>query len=83
MILEIILVILGIPIGYLLAFLARDELVAGRKWFIRIIVLGVIAVTGFDLYRIYYAAWTSLFIIIIAAVALKKSYDKKWTKVRK
>jgi hypothetical protein len=39
---EILILVLAIPVGYLLSWMARDELTQGRKWFKVIIVLSLI-----------------------------------------
>ena len=78
MILEIITLLLAIPAGYLIAWLANDELVMGRKWFIALIVLSI--VTGIVFYFLdkVYVTLTNSFIIIVTFISLIKSYDKKW-----
>jgi len=83
MILEIIVLLLAFPAGYLIAWLAKDELIEGRKWFYLLIVLSLVVgiVAYFRGWR--EIAWTARFAIIISLVSLVKSKDKKWTKVRK
>lgn len=80
MLLEIFIIALAIPAGFLISWMARDELIVGKKWFIVLIVLftasGVIAIV----FKQPSAAFTSFFIAIISAVAFWKSGDKKWTK---
>jgi hypothetical protein len=78
----IIILVLAFPIGYLLAYLARDELIAGRKWFlllegVSLIILLVIASVNFSM-KIP-AMLTLLFLMIISMMAYWKSKDKKWT----
>lgn len=74
--------LLAFPAGYLLAWLARDELVAGRKWFVALAVVSVLAVipvgffSGFRLPIIL----TCFFIAIISLVAVWKGYDKRFVK---
>lgn len=80
MIAELIILILAIPSGYLIAWLARDELIQGRKWFHALIILSVIVGIIFYLLKISYIAWASVFIIIICLISLIKRKDKKWTK---
>ena len=75
---EIIILLLAIPTGYLIAWLANDELVAGRKWFISLIILSIILGLIFYFKNIIYAALTNVFIIVVAFISLMKSYDKKW-----
>ena len=78
MILELIIMMLAIPSGYLIAWLARDELVAGRKWFYILIFLSVVVWVVFYFKGKEYASWTSGFIIIVSFISLMKSKDKKW-----
>ena len=77
-----IVILLGIPIGYLVAWLCRDELVEGRNWFkviifVAILIGIVMAIIGEDV-----ILWTMLFITIVTFVSLLKSRDRKWTKRR-
>ena len=74
----IILLIVAIPVGYLLAWLGKDELVDGRKWF-RIIVL-VFAIVGVWSYLMKEMvwAWTSAFIVIVGIVNYRLSGNKKF-----
>ena len=83
MIIEIGLLLLAIPIGYLLAYWGNDELVAGRKWFRALIIAAVAVGIWFWLTGQTYVTWTSSFIVIVTFIALIKSKDKKWTKRRK
>ena len=77
---EILLLILAIPAGFLIAYLARDELIVGRKWFRIIIILGLIAGTWFYITGERVVSLSSWFMGIIALVSLIKSNDKRWTK---
>ena len=78
---ELLLLILAIPAGYLIAYLARDELIVGRKWFRILIILGLIAGTWFYLIGNKPVSLGSWFVGIMALVSLIKSNDKKWTKM--
>ncbi|MFH1290751.1 MAG: hypothetical protein ABIH92_05065 [Nanoarchaeota archaeon] len=83
MLIELVVLILAIPVGFLIAYLANDELVAGRRWFVGIILLSVIVALWFVLTEGESAiTWTCTFVIIVAAISLWKSFDKKWTKRR-
>lgn len=82
MIWEIIILVLAIPVGYLIALLCRDELVAGRVWFEIIILLSFVLGIAYYIKGESYIAWTLAFISIIALISLMKSYDKKWTRKR-
>jgi len=71
--------ILALPLGYLLAWLCKDEIVQGRKWFKIISLLSFV----FGVILIFYnltASFTLLFISISTLVSLVKSFDKKFVK---
>ena len=78
MIEELIILALAIPSGYLIARLARDELVDGRKWFQILIILGIAVGTLAYFIGYGYIGWTAGFMIIVSFISLIKSYDKKW-----
>lgn len=75
---NLIILVLAIPVGYLIAYLCRDELVQGRKWFK--LVTAVFTVLGFVLllFKLYVEGLSSLFIAIVAVIALIKGRDKNW-----
>lgn len=78
-----LILLAAFPIGYLLAWLCRDELKAGRKWFFLLAVVNLIAaiVLSFTSFVYKFPSILSLFfIIIISLIAVWKSYDKKWVK---
>ena len=73
MLIEILLLILAVPTGLLLAWLADDELKAGRKWF-RVLFIASLAFAGlFFIYRIYYVTLTLVFISIASLISFLKS----------
>jgi|GEM_PF-1385448 len=79
---NLIILVLAIPVGYLVAYLCRDELVQGRRWF-RLIsyvfaFLGILLIA----FRMYVEGLSSLFISIVALVALVKGMDKSWIRKR-
>lgn len=80
MVLEIIGLVLAIPVGYLIAWLAKDELIAGRKWFVALIVLSIVVGIFFYFSGLRHISWTSGFVFIVSFISLMKSGDKKWTK---
>lgn len=80
MIIEIILLVLAVPVGFLIAWMAKDELKDGQKWF-RMLTIASIVLAGLSwLYGESYIALTLLFIAIASFVSLIKSEDKKLTK---
>ncbi len=79
-ILYVLILVLAFPIGYLLAYLCKDELIVGRKWFtiLAIIsILSVIPVTILTKEKLP-SILTLLFFAILCLIAIWKSYDKKW-----
>ena len=69
------------PVGLLLAYLTRDELVSGRKWFKAISVLTlVVAIAFLVLYRNYAIILTLIYIVIVSFISLRKSYDKQFVR---
>ncbi len=78
-----LILLAGFPVGYLLAWLARDELVAGRKWFFLLAGVSLLSavIISFASFVFKFAMILGLFfIIIISLVAVWKSHDKKWVK---
>ena len=78
----IIVLALAFPVGYLLAYMARDEIKAGKKWFIALAIVSALMIVPLFILTIYKfpIILTLLFIIIISLIAVWKSYDKKWVK---
>jgi len=74
------ILILAVPAGYLIAWLSRDELVDGRAWFIALGFLSFLTGMVFYLKGRAHITLTSFFILIVSAVSLIKSKDKKWTR---
>ena len=71
----------AIPIGFLIAFLARDELLAGRTWFRGLVLTGILGAGWFALTGKVAIAWTILYLAVLAFIAYCKGFDGKWTKV--
>lgn len=80
MLIEIIILLLAIPSGYLIAWLARDELKDGRKWFRILIIASMISGIWFYLIKLFYISLTLGFIFIVSLISLIKSKDEKWIK---
>lgn len=78
MLLQILLLLTAIPLGFLLAYLTKDELLAGKPWFKAIIIIAVIITGWFFLTKQTTIALTAAFITITAFFSYLKSYDKKW-----
>ncbi len=76
---NLLFLLLAIPIGYLIAWLARDELIAGKKFFKALIGAAAILIVIFSFFGNLYIVLTLIFISVVSFVSLKKSYDKIWT----
>lgn len=79
----ILVMITSLPVGYLLAYLCREELVPGRKWFIS---LGVISFASAILLIIFYRKLEIILILIYIGITslinLYLSYNKKFVRKR-
>ena len=80
MILESILIFVSIPVGYLIAWLARDELIIGRKWFKILMLISVIGIIAAYIFKEKVILFSFLFILIVSFISFRKSKDKKWTR---
>ena len=85
-IISIAVLLLALPLGYLLAWLTREELVQGRLAFALIMavsIAGIIAVLFFSLEISLKLSlvFALLFIFTASAVSMFKSYNKKFVKV--
>jgi amino acid permease len=69
----------SLPAGYFLAWLCKDELVDGRKWF-RIILacLFIVLVLLLISYRNLNCIFAVIYMIIVTSIALWKGEDKKF-----
>jgi hypothetical protein len=80
MIIEIIILLLGIPTGLLISYFDRDELIGGSFWFLVLALSSFIVGSWFyltDNFIIMNSCW---FIMIVSLVSYYKSKDKKWTR---
>lgn len=80
MIVEILTLFLAIPVGVLIAWMARDELIDGRKWFYGTMIVSAVFGTGFAVKGYGEITLTFWFIAIVSFVSIIKSRDKRWTK---
>ena len=72
MFLQILLLLIAIPIGFLIKYLTPEELKSGQKYFKAIIIVSIIAGVFFFIEEETYITWTSAFIVIVALISLKK-----------
>jgi ABC-type Fe3+ transport system permease subunit len=80
LILCVVIIILAIPVGYLLAYFCKDELVKGRKWFRHLITGSIIISAASFFYGFSEIAVTFLFILIVSWISYVKGSDKKFVK---
>ena len=80
MLIEFVILLLAIPVGYLIVWMARDELVQGRKWFVSIIIASIVLGLGACLFGVQEIGWALGFIAIVSLISFLKSSDKKWVK---
>jgi len=76
------ILLLAFPVGLLIAHLCRDELIQGRRWFLRTFIvaaLGAAILTGTGNIA---SGTTSAFISIVTLISYRKSFDKTWKKKR-
>ena len=84
-IISIAVLLLALPLGYLLAWLTREELVQGRNAFsllmaASIIIIIVLLFVSLEINLKLSLVFALLFIFIASAVSMRKSYDKKFVK---
>ena len=82
-ILVLVILITSLPLGYLLAWLTKEELVSGRKYFLWLIITSFIALVVVLMINIESKSAILLALIYIAitsGVSLLKSYDKKFVR---
>ena len=77
MFIELLLLIVAIPVGFLIAWLTKDELVSGRKYFRILIIVSILVGVWFWLTGYSYISWTVGFILIVSLVSLVKSDKSK------
>lgn len=79
--LDFILLLLAIPVGFLIARLARDELIQGRNYLLTLIILCFVLMSVFLGNEVF--VLTLGFMSIVGWISYLKSFDIKWAVVRK
>ncbi|OGJ12945.1 hypothetical protein A3K82_01660 [Candidatus Pacearchaeota archaeon RBG_19FT_COMBO_34_9] len=72
LLLGIAVLLLGIPVGNLLAKATNDELKAGKKWFRIIVIMGLIGAVISLIFRNDALLFTFLFIVIVTNKSLRR-----------
>lgn len=82
MILALIASLLCVLIGFFIAYLSRDELIVGRKWFRVVFIVFFVLGLAYFIYGMRIEGLASFDISIVALISYIKSFDKKWTSKR-
>lgn len=78
---NILVLITAIPVGWFLAYLTRDELVSGKKWFKLILyILILILVIVILIWRDTSISFALGYMIIVTLVSLYLGKNKKFVK---
>ena len=80
---ELLILVLAVPVGFLLAWLGRDELIEGRVCFRILIITSILGGAWFFLIGQRSIGYTFGFVLIISVISFVKSFDKKWAVKRK
>lgn len=75
-----VILALAVPLGFWIAWLARDELRVGRRWFAIAVAAGIVLALAAGVEWQAAGAYTGIFIAVLAGVAYRKSFDRKWTR---
>ncbi len=74
---------MSIPLGLIVSWMAREELIEGRKWFKVLVIFFIISGIWFYLTGKNHVSLASFFISIFSLVSYIKSFNAKWTKSEK
>jgi len=76
MLIGTLILLLGIPTGWLIASLAEDELKEGKKWFLGLSLITFILAAWFLLTKNYEWMYNFLFMSIVSFVSYEKAIKK-------
>ncbi len=79
MMLDLLVILSAIPLGYLLAWLAREELIPGRVWFQRLVVISLALGGGLWAYGVRAGLALGMFLAILAFIAYCQSFNRRLT----
>jgi Ca2+/H+ antiporter len=79
---DLIIILLSIPIGFLISWLARDELIEGHKYIKLLFFVSFILMTFFSFYDEVLTKTTG-FVCIVSFISVIKRFDKRWAVERK
>ena len=78
---DFILLLFAIPVGFLIARLARDELIQGRNYLLTLIVFCFVLMVIFLSNEVF--VLTLGFMSIVGWISYLKSFDLKWAVARR
>jgi len=73
LILSILVLLTSIPAGLLIAWLTKEELKAGKKWFKILVLAGVLGMIIGIFYKNWAVALTFAYMAIVAGLSWKKA----------
>ncbi len=76
MIAEIFILLLAIPAGFLIAWLAHDELASGKRYFMVLCGLSLIGVVVFAFMGEGYLSWMWGFVFVVGGISLRNGMRK-------
>jgi len=76
LVIGVLVLLLGIPIGNFLAKITKEELKRGRKWFNLIVIISIIGAVFSLIYKQDIFLFEFLFIAIVASRSLKVKKQK-------
>jgi hypothetical protein len=77
----LIIMATSLPAGYIIAYFCKDELVAGRKWFISLMIISLILILIFlAVYRYASIILTLAYIFVVSLINLILSHEKRFVK---
>jgi hypothetical protein len=81
LLLYVLMMVTAWPVGWALAWLTREELVSGKKWF-KMIIYALVIVLAIVLlvWRDVPMSLALIYMILVTAVSLYKGNDKKFVK---
>lgn len=75
-----LILVSSIPIGFLIAWHSRDELVQGKTFFILLMSVSLLLSLGGVFWNRYDLSLTGIYAAIVGFIAFFKGKDKDWTK---
>ncbi len=77
-----VVLLTSIPVGFLIAWMSRDELKAGRKWFFALTTISFLLAIIFYFFKNITLALTMIYIFVVSLISYIKSFSASWTRIR-